>query len=66
MRNTTDVTGSEPIFVRSQSLSGVSAVNSLVAFYDIHERKVEVLFCCPVPDTTRDQQNKSFTKYKIN
>jgi hypothetical protein len=26
----------------------------LVAFYDIHGRKREVLFFCSVPDTTRD------------
>jgi hypothetical protein len=33
----------------------VSAVNPLVAFYDIHGRKGEVLFFCSVPDTTRDE-----------
>jgi hypothetical protein len=33
----------------------LSAVNPLVAFYDIHGRKGEVLFFCSVPDTTRDQ-----------
>jgi hypothetical protein len=32
----------------------VSAVDTLVAFYDIHGRKGEVLFLCPDPDTTRD------------
>jgi hypothetical protein len=37
-----------------QSISGVSAVNPLVAFYDIHERKREVLFFYFVPDTTRE------------
>jgi hypothetical protein len=36
------------------SLSGVSAVNPLVAFYDIHGRKKQVLFFYFVPDTTRD------------
>jgi hypothetical protein len=45
IRNTTDVTG-ELITVRLQSISGVSAVNLLVAFYDIHGRKGEVLFIC--------------------
>jgi hypothetical protein len=52
MRNTADVTGGESIAVRSQSISGVSAVNPLVAFYDIHGRKREVLFFYFVPDTT--------------
>jgi hypothetical protein len=35
MRNTADVTGGKPIAVL-QSISGVSAINPLVAFYDIH------------------------------
>jgi hypothetical protein len=39
MRNTAHVTGGKPIAVWSQSISDVSAINSLVAFYDIHERK---------------------------
>jgi hypothetical protein len=43
-----------PIAVRSQSISGVSAFNPLVAFYDIHGRKGEVLFFCFAPDTPRD------------
>jgi hypothetical protein len=37
MRNTIGVTG-------GKSSSGVSAINPLVAFYDIHGRKSEVLF----------------------
>jgi hypothetical protein len=37
-----------------QSISGVSAINPLVAFYDIHGGKREVLFFYFVPDTTRD------------
>jgi hypothetical protein len=37
----------------SQSVSGVSAINPLVAFYDIHGRKRGVLFFYSVPDTTR-------------
>jgi hypothetical protein len=50
MRNTTDVTGGKPIAVWLQSISDVSAVNSLVVFYDIHGRKRKgatlfVLFC---------------------
>jgi hypothetical protein len=44
MKNTADVTGGEPIAVLMQSISGVSAINPLVAFYDIHGRKREVLF----------------------
>jgi hypothetical protein len=56
MRNTADVTGGKPIAAdrRSQSISGVSAINPVVAFYDIHGRKREVLFFYFVPDTTRD------------
>jgi hypothetical protein len=54
MRNTADVTGGNPIAVLLQSISGVSANDPLVAFYDIHGRKREVLFFYFVPDTTRD------------
>jgi hypothetical protein len=54
MRNTANVTGGKPIAVRSQSISGVNAIVPLVAFYDIHGRKREVLFFYFVPDTTRD------------
>jgi hypothetical protein len=53
MRNTADVTGGKPIAVLLQSISGDSAINPLVAFYDIHEGKREVLFFYFVPDTTR-------------
>jgi hypothetical protein len=38
------VTGGKPIAVRSQSFSDVSAVNVLVAFYDIHGIKGEVSY----------------------
>jgi hypothetical protein len=38
------VTGGKPIAVLLQSISGVSAINPLVAFYDIHGGKREVLF----------------------
>jgi hypothetical protein len=41
MRNTADVTGGMPIAVLLQSISGVSAINPLVAFYDIHGGKRE-------------------------
>jgi hypothetical protein len=54
MRNTADVTGGKPIAVLLQSISGVSAINPLAAFYDIHGRKREMLFFYFVPDTTRD------------
>jgi hypothetical protein len=39
MRNNADVTGGKPIAVLLQSISGVSAINPLVAFYDIHGGK---------------------------
>jgi hypothetical protein len=54
MRNTADVRGGKPIAVSLQSISGVSAINPLVAFYDIHGGKREVLFIYFVSDTTRD------------
>jgi hypothetical protein len=54
MRNTADVTGGKSIAVFWQSISGVNAINPLVAFYDIHGRKREVLFFYFVPDTTRE------------
>jgi hypothetical protein len=40
----TDVTGGKPVAVRSQSVSDVSSVNLLVAIYDFHGTKGEVLF----------------------
>jgi hypothetical protein len=69
MSNTADVTSGKPIAVSSQSTSDVSAINPLVAFYDIHGRKREVFFCF-VPDTTRDSETESIyllkkTHYKI-
>jgi hypothetical protein len=53
MRNSADVTGGKPIAVLLQSI-GVSAINPLVTFCDIHGGKREVLFFYFVPDTTRD------------
>jgi hypothetical protein len=44
VKNTADVTGGKPIAVLLQSISGVSAIYSVVAFYDIHGAKSEVLF----------------------
>jgi hypothetical protein len=55
MTNTADVTGGKPIAVLLQSISDVSAINSLVAFYDNHGGKRELLFFYFVPDTTRDE-----------
>jgi hypothetical protein len=54
MRNSADVIGGKPIAVLLQSISGVSYINTLVTFYDIHGGKREVLFFYFVPDTTRD------------
>jgi hypothetical protein len=54
MRNTADVIGGKPIAVLLQSVSDVSAINPLVAFYDIHGGKREVLFFYFVLDTIRD------------
>jgi hypothetical protein len=54
MRNTAEVTGGKPIADFLQSISGVSAINPLVAFYDIHGGKREVLFFYFVPDTIQD------------
>jgi hypothetical protein len=59
MRNTAEVTGGKPIAVLLQPISDVSAINPLVAFYDIHGGKRDVLFFYFVPDTTRDNNNKN-------
>jgi hypothetical protein len=56
MRNIADVTGGESVAVLLESISGVSAINPLVALYDIHGGKREVLFFYFVPVTTRDRQ----------
>jgi hypothetical protein len=53
MRNTVDVICVKPVTTWLQSISGGSAVNPLVGFYDIHGRKGEVIFFCSVADTTR-------------
>jgi hypothetical protein len=57
MRNTADVIGGKPIAVLLQSISDVSAINPLVAFYDIHVGRREMLFFYFVPDTTRDDRD---------
>jgi hypothetical protein len=54
LSNTGYVAGGKPEAVCSQFISGVSAVNPLFVFYDIHGRKREVLFFCSFPDITRD------------
>jgi hypothetical protein len=54
------VTSGKPIAARSYSISGASAINPLVAFYDIHRRKREVQFFYFVPDTTKG--NLSYNK----
>jgi hypothetical protein len=59
MRNTADVTG-KPIAVLLQFISRVSAINPLVAFYDILGGKREVFFFYFVPNTTR---NETFVIY---
>jgi hypothetical protein len=48
------VTGGKPIAVQSQTISGVSALVALIAFYDIHGRYGEVVFLFSVPVTIRD------------
>jgi hypothetical protein len=59
MRNTADVTGGKPIAVLLQPISGVSAINLLVSFYDIHGGKGEVLFFLFCPGHTRDSSKFS-------
>jgi hypothetical protein len=63
MRNTADVKGDKPIAVLLQSVSDVSAINPLVAFYDSHGGKREVLFFYFVPDTTRFNHTPMYLKY---
>jgi hypothetical protein len=41
MKNSADMTGGKPIAVLLQSISGVSAINPFVVFYDIHGGKRE-------------------------
>jgi hypothetical protein len=54
VRSAVDVTGGKPIAVYlSLRFSGVNAINPIVALYDIHGRKRELLFLYFVPDTTR-------------
>jgi hypothetical protein len=57
MKNAADVTGGKPIAILLQSISGVSAINPSVAFYDIHGGKREVLVFYFIPDTIRDTRS---------
>jgi hypothetical protein len=66
MRNTADVTGGNSIAVFLQSISGVSAINPLVAFYDIRGGKRKMLFFYSVPDTTREIQIRFSTAVLYN
>jgi hypothetical protein len=67
VKNTADVSGGKPIAVLLQSISGVSAINPLVAFYDIHGGKREALFFYFVPDTTRDlSSDYKITSYMMS
>jgi hypothetical protein len=54
MKNTPDVTDGKPIVGLLQSISGISAINPLVAIYDIHKEERGMLFFYFVADTTRD------------
>jgi hypothetical protein len=62
MKNTADVTSGKPIAVSLQIISGVSAINPLVAFYDIHRGKREMLLFYFIPNTTIDMNN-NMSKY---
>jgi hypothetical protein len=47
-----------------QSISGVIVINPVVAFYDIHGGKREMLFFYFVPDTTRDHSESTLSSIK--
>jgi hypothetical protein len=56
MRVTADVTGGKLIAVLLQSIQYVSAINSVVSFYDIHGRKKKkgaIPLFCPGQHTRR-------------
>jgi hypothetical protein len=65
MKNTADVTAGKPIAALMQSFLGVSAINPLVAFYDIHGGKREVLFLYFASDTTRENIKYNNTRENI-
>jgi hypothetical protein len=58
------MTGGKPIAVLLQSILCVSVINPLVAFYDIHGRKGEVLFFYFVP-TPHGTDNNIVNSYLI-
>jgi hypothetical protein len=62
------VTSGKPIAALLQPILGVNAINPLVAFYDIHGGKREVLFFFFLPDTTRDRHlvTVNFYFYYLN
>jgi hypothetical protein len=59
MRNTADVTGGNSIAVLLQSISSVSAINPLVAFYDINggEGRGAILLFCSGHHTRHETEN---------
>jgi hypothetical protein len=64
MGNTAKMTGGKPIAVLLQSISGVSAINTLVAFYDSHGGKREVLFFYFIPDINENDEIVNYTLLK--
>jgi hypothetical protein len=64
MSNTVDVIGAKPIAVWLQSILGGDAVNPLVAFYDVHGRKREVLLFCP-GHHTRPKYQKNISNIQL-
>jgi hypothetical protein len=65
MRNTADVSGGKPIAVLLQSISGVSAINPLVTFYDIHGvKRGAILLFCP-GHHTRNEINYFYSSDEI-
>jgi hypothetical protein len=57
MMNTADVKGGKPIIVLLQSISGVSDINPLVAFYDILGGKGAILSFCSGHHTSQKNNN---------
>jgi hypothetical protein len=68
MRHTVDLTGGWPITVLLQPISDISAINPLVAFYDIHEEKRCYSFILSrTPHETKiDGKNNNNNKNKFN
>jgi hypothetical protein len=66
------VTGDKPIAIKSQSISGVNAINPLVAFYDIHgESETRYSFILSrTPHKTQQRQiqyyNQSYIRLQSN